>query len=346
MITTDLNSLWFLFIAVLFTGYFFLEGFDFGAGILLPFVSRDEIDRRVALHTFGPHWDGNEVWIIVAAGASLAAFPEFYATLFSGFYLPLFVILLALILRNVALEFRNKGRDGARIWWDRALVLGSVVPAFLWGLAMGNLLRGWPLDASHEFVGNLGTLFSPYAVLGGFTTLVFFTLHGATFLGLKASGEVATRAQTAAKWLAPAAAAVGGGFLVWTLVNAAGEERGALGLLPLGGVIAAAAIAAAAGLAAIPLVSMRREGWAFVATGTAIVAGTLTAFLALYPRLLPSTPDPANSLDIHNAASTPTTLRAMTIVALMFLPLVLAYQAWSYWMFRKRVTREQLSPSA
>jgi cytochrome d ubiquinol oxidase subunit II len=346
MIETDLNSLWFLLIAVLWMGYFFLEGFDFGVGILLPFVARDDLDRRVAIRAIGPHWDGNEVWLLVAGGATFAAFPEWYATLFSGFYLPLFLILVALIIRGVAFEFRAKDRRTQwRAGWDRALFVGSLLPAFLWGVAFANIVRGVPIDAAHEYTGSLWTLLNPYALLGGLTTLLLFTLHGATFLGLKADGPVKERADASARWLAWPTVAVAAGFLAWTLVDAAGEERDGLGLLALGALIGVAALAAVAALASIPLLRAGRDGWAFVVTGVTIVAATFMLFMALYPRVMPSSTDTAFSLDIHNAASTPTTLRVMTVVALIFVPLVLAYQAWSYWVFRQRVSREQLSPT-
>ena len=346
MIETDLNSLWFLLIAVLWIGYFFLEGFDFGVGILLPFVGRDDSDRRVALRSIGPHWDGNEVWLIVAGGATFAAFPEWYATLFSGFYLPLFVILIALIIRGVAIEFRAKNvQPRWRATWDGAVFVGSLLPAFLWGVAFANIVRGVPIDAAAEYTGSLWTLLNPYALLGGLATLLLFTLHGATFLGLKALGPVAQRAHAAGRWLAPATVAVAAGFLAWTLVDAAGAERGDLGLLPLGALIGVAAIAAFAALSSMGLLAARRDGWAFVATGATIVTAVLLLFMSLYPRVMPSSTDPDYTLDIYNAASTPTTLRVMSVVALIFVPLVLAYQAWSYWVFRKRVTREQLSPS-
>jgi cytochrome d ubiquinol oxidase subunit II len=346
MIETDLNSLWFLLIAVLWMGYFFLEGFDFGVGILLPFMGRDDQDRRVAIRTIGPHWDGNEVWLLVAGGATFAAFPEWYATLFSGFYLPLFLILVALIIRGVAFEFRAKDRRTQwRAWWDRAIFVGSLLPAFLWGVAFANIVRGVPIDAAGEYTGSLWTLLNPHALLGGLTTLLLFTLHGATFLGLKAAGPVKERADSSARRLAAPTVAVAAGFLAWTLVEAAGAERGDLGLLPLGALIGVAGIAAVAALASIPLLRAGRDGWAFTVTGVTIVTATLMLFSTLYPRVMPSSTDAAFSLDIYNAASTPTTLRVMTVVALIFVPLVLAYQAWSYWVFRKRVSREQLSPT-
>ncbi|MFH1330010.1 MAG: cytochrome d ubiquinol oxidase subunit II [Actinomycetota bacterium] len=343
MIETDLNSLWFLLIAVLWMGYFFLEGFDFGVGILLPFVGHDDLDRRVAIRTIGPLWDGNEVWLLVAGGATFAAFPEWYATLFSGFYLPLFLILVALILRGVSFEFRARDRRPEwRAWWDRAIFFGSAIPALLWGVAFANIVRGVAIDASFEYMGGFWSLLNPYALSGGLTTLLLFTLHGATFLGLKAAGPVAERAHRYASRLALPTMAVGGGFLAWTLVDATGGSRGTF---PLGALIAVAAVAALAALAVLPLLRAKRDGWAFVATGVTILTATLMLFMNLYPRVMPSSTNAAGSLDIYNAASTPTTLRVMTVVALIFLPLVLAYQAWSYWVFRKRVTREQLSPT-
>jgi len=343
MIEIDLNSLWFLLIAVLWMGYFFLEGFDFGVGILLPFVGRDDLDRRVAIRTIGPVWDANEVWLLVAGGATFAAFPEWYATMFSGFYLPLFLILVALILRGVAFEYRAKDRRPQwRAWWDRAIVFGSALPALLWGVAFGNIVRGVPIDAAREYAGGFWNLLNPYALLGGLTTLLLFTLHGATFLGLKAAGPVAERAHRCATILAPVTVAVAGGFLAWTLVDAAGGNRGSF---PMGALIPVAGVAAAAVLASIPLLRAKRDGWAFVATGVTILTATLMLFMTLYPRVMPSSSEAAYSLTIYNASSTPTTLRTISIVALIFLPVVLAYQAWSYWVFRKRVTREQLSPT-
>jgi len=195
----ELTTLWFTLVAVLFIGYFVLEGFDFGVGILAPVLSEDDTDRRVVINTVGPVWDGNEVWLITAGGALFAAFPEWYATLFSGFYLPLLAILIALIVRGVAFEFRGKG-DTVR-WrarWDRALFWSSLLPAFLWGVAFASILRGVPLDADNEFAGSLLDLLSPYALLGGLTTLSLFLLHGAVFVSLKTDGDVRHRARALA----------------------------------------------------------------------------------------------------------------------------------------------------
>ncbi len=346
MINWDLNSLWFLIIAVLWIGYFFLEGFDFGVGALLPLIGRDDLDRRVLVTTIGPLWDGNEVWLIVAGGATFAAFPEWYATLFSGFYLPLFLILVALILRGVAFEFRAKGtRPEWRAWWDRAIVFGSVLPAFLWGVAFANIVRGVPIDAAGEYVGNLLNLLNPYALLGGATTLVLFTLHGAVFITLKTEGGINERAQRYAGGLTVPAALLLIAFLGWTWGERLGLDNAAADLLPAGAVLGfAIAAVAAAGLCVI-FARRRRWGWAFGATGLTIVLAVVTIFVTLYPRVMPSSIDPAYSLDVYSAASTSATLRLMSWMALVFFPVVLAYQAWSYWVFRKRTSRESLSAS-
>ncbi|GHH69867.1 cytochrome c oxidase assembly protein [Streptosporangium violaceochromogenes] len=320
----ELTTVWFLLIAVLWAGYLVLEGFDFGVGILLPLLGRDETDRRTILATIGPVWDGNEVWLLVAGGATFAAFPEWYATLFSGFYLPLFLILVALILRGVAIEYRGKS-DSPR-GWDRAMFLGSLLPAFLWGVAFANIVRGVPLDAAHEYTGSLPTLLNPYALLGGLATLTLFTLHGALFLTLRTEGDLRARAAVLGRRLAPAALAVGGLFLVITQLTAG---------KPLTWVTAASA---AAGIGGSLLATLRgRDGWAFAASAVAIVAVAATLFGDLWPNVMPAL-DPANSLTVDNAASSPYTLTVMTWVAVVFTPLVLAYQGWTYWIFRRRLT--------
>ncbi len=323
-----LTDIWFLLIAVLWTGYFVLDGFDFGVGILLPFVGRTENDRRVAINTIGPVWDGNEVWLIVAGGATFAAFPEWYASLFSGFYLALLLILVALIVRGVAFEFRGK-IDSAR-WrrsWDIAIVVGSALPALLWGVAFANIVHGVPLDAHHEFTGTLLTLLNPYALLGGLATLSLFALHGATFLALKTHGDVRLRANALIPRLGVPTILLGGSFLVWTFLTHSVLWPGI------------AVLVAAVALVAAVLVALRgREGWAFALTALAIVAVTVTLFGSLYPDVLPSTTNPAFSLDTTNASSTPYTLTIMSWVALVFTPIVLAYQAWTFWVFRRRIS--------
>jgi len=328
----ELTTVWFSLIAILWAGYFLLEGFDFGVGILLPALGRDDRERRLLINTIGPVWDGNEVWLLVAGGATFAAFPEWYATLFSGFYLPLLIILVALILRGVAFEYRGK-RDSVR-WrrrWDACIVGGSLVPAVLWGVAFGNIIRGVPLDANHEYVGGFFTLLNPYALLGGLTTLGLFTLHGAVFLALKTDGETRRRAGRLAARLGVPVIAIAGGFLLWPAIAHHDGWGWALS--------AVAALALVAGVAAA---WARREGWAFVATGASIVLATFALFVMLFPDVLPSTIAAANSLTVYNASSTPYTLKVMTWVAVAFMPIVLAYQGWTYWVFRKRLTVRQI----
>ncbi|MFC5926234.1 cytochrome d ubiquinol oxidase subunit II [Micromonospora vulcania] len=323
----DLTTIWFLLVAVLFTGYFILEGFDFGVGMLLPVLGRDDRERRVLINTIGPVWDGNEVWLITAGGAMFAAFPEWYATLFSGFYLPLLLILLALIARGVAFEYRHKRPEAS--WkrrWDAAIVVGSLLPAILWGVAFANILRGVPLDADHEYVGGLLDLLNPYALLGGATTLALFLTHGAVFIALKTTGDIRERAGALAVRLGVGAAVLAVAFLGWTLSI---RSSAAAVVLAVG-----AALALLGGLAAA---RVRREGWAFTGTAVAIGLAVATLFAALFPNVLPSTLDAAGTLTATNAASTPYTLKIMTWVAVIFTPIVLAYQGWTYWVFRKRI---------
>jgi cytochrome d ubiquinol oxidase subunit II len=327
-----LTDVWFLLIAVLFIGYFVLEGFDFGVGMLMPVVSRDDTDRRVVINTIGPVWDGNEVWLLVAGGAMFAAFPGWYASLFSGFYLALLLILVALIVRGVAFEFRGK-IDSAR-WrsgWDAAIVFGSSVPALLWGVAFGNIVAGVPLDAEHNYTGTFFTLLNPYALLGGLTTLVLFALHGAVFLALRTTGEVRERSLVVSQRLGLAAVPVAGAFLVWTqLANGDGWTLGP------------AVLAALALVAGVLLAGRGREGWAFICTAATVKLAVLTLFVALYPNVLPSSTDPAGTLTTLNASSTPYTLTIMTWVAVVFTPIVIGYQTWSYWVFRARVGRADI----
>jgi cytochrome bd ubiquinol oxidase subunit II len=328
----QLVTVWFCLIAILWVGYFVLEGFDFGVGALLPVLGRDNTDRRILINTIGPLWDGNEVWVIVAGGATFAAFPEWYATLFSGFYLPLLLILLALIFRGVAFEYRGKKSDPT--WhrrWDAAIVVGSVVPALLWGVAFANIVRGVQIDRAHEYVGGFWTLLNPYALLGGLTTLALFITHGAIFLALKTSGDIRQRAHRVASRMGLATALLAVAFLGWTLgirFNAAAAVTAII-----------TALAFVAGLVANRL---RREGWAFFGTAAAIALAVVTLFLTLYPNVMPSTIDPAYSLTVHNASSTALTLKIMTWVAVIFTPIVLLYQGWTYWVFRKRIGRENI----
>ncbi len=332
----DLNTLWFVLISVLFIGYFFLEGFDFGVGILLPFLGKDDTDRRIIINTIGPFWDGNEVWLITAGGAMFAAFPHWYATMFSGFYLALFLMLVALIVRGVAFEFRSKDKNPTwRTVWDWMIFIGSLVPSLLWGVAFGNLIQGVPIDANMEYVGTFWTLLNPYALSGGLAALSAFTLHGAVFLSLKTNGEVMERAHAAATrlWL-PTVVLV---FLYVIAGYFATDMFTRLGVNP--GVVPIAAGAAL--LSSGWFVNRRYHGWAFVMTGLTIVCSAATITLGLYPRLMVSSLNPDWSLTIYNASSSHYTLTVMSIVAAIFVPIVLLYQGWSYWVFRERVGREQ-----
>lgn len=330
----DLNTIWFILIAVLYLGFFVLEGFDFGVGILLPFLGKTDEERRVIINTIGPHWDGNEVWLITAGGATFAAFPHWYATLFSGFYLPLFLILLALILRGVAFEFRSKDENPKwRAFWDWAIFGGSLIPALLFGVAFTNIMAGVPIDENMTYVGGFWNLLNPYALLGGLTSLLGFILHGAVFLSLKTDGEMMKRAQGAAQkiWLPTVLVLVV--FIISTYFFT--DVLHQLGINPGPVPIGAFFTMLAAGY----FVYTRRSGWAFLMTALTILFATATIFMILYPRVMVSSLDPAYSLTIYNASSSPYTLRVMSIVALIFVPIVLAYQAWSYWVFRKRISQ-------
>jgi cytochrome d ubiquinol oxidase subunit II len=323
----ELTDFWFGTIAVLWIGYFFLEGFDFGVGVLLPVLGKTESDRRVMINTIGPVWDGNEVWVLVAGGATFAAFPEWYATLFSGFYLALLLILVALIVRGVAFEYRGKvDSDRWRANWDRAIFWGSALPALLWGVAFANIVAGVPIDRNHEFTGSFFTLLNPYGLLGGLVTLGAFTLHGAYYLALKTDGSVRTSANALARRLAPVVVGVAATFLLW------GQFRDGRALSWALTLLAAVALVAAVGA------SWRgREGWAFSLTGTTLALTVASLFATLYPDVMPSSTDPAFSLTVDNASSTDYTLKVMTVVALAVTPVVLCYQAWTYWVFRKRI---------
>ena len=331
---TGLEIFWFLVIAVLWVGYFALEGFDFGVGMLLPVVGRSDLDRRVMINTIGPVWDGNEVWLLVAGGATFAAFPNWYATLFSGFYLPLFLILAALIFRGVAFEYRAKREHPKwHLAWDHAIFWGSLIPSLLWGVAFANILRGTPIGPHQTYLGSFFNLLNVYSLLGGVTTLLLFALHGSIFLSLKTTEDIRERAEAAAKVLAPAATVALLGFLAWTYANARSAHD--VGIVPPFVPILAIAAVAVVGW----LLREKLEGWAFIANAVAMVGLIATIFLNLYPRVMVSSISPAFNLTIGNTSSAPYTLKVMTVVALIFTPLVLVYQSWSYWVFRARVRR-------
>ena len=328
----DLTVVWFVLIAVLWLGYLVLEGFDFGVGMLLPVLGREDRRRRVMINTIGPVWDGNEVWVIVAGGATFAAFPEWYATLFSGFYLPLLLILAALIVRGVAFEWRGKVNDDRwRRRADWAIIVGSYVPALLWGVALANIVHGVPIDADKQFTGTVLTLLNPYALLGGLTTLGLFALHGAVFVALKTDGPVREDAGRLAERLAVPVGVVAATFAVWTQL-ASGKTWTWL----------AVAVAAVALLGVVRATRVRREGRAFALTTVTIASAVVLLFGSLFPAVMPSTTDPAYSLTIENASSSPYTLMVMTWVAVALVPFVLLYQGWTYWVFRRRITLERI----
>ncbi|MEV0774606.1 cytochrome d ubiquinol oxidase subunit II [Streptomyces sp. NPDC050433] len=323
----ELHDVWFVLIAVLWTGYFFLEGFDFGIGVLTKLLARNRKERRVLINTIGPVWDGNEVWLLSAGGATFAAFPEWYATLFSGFYLPLLIILVCLIVRGVAFEYRAK-RPEER-WqrnWEHAIFWTSLLPAVLWGVAFGNIVRGVKIDADMEYVGNLADLLNPYALLGGLVTLTLFTFHGAVFAALKTVGDIRMRARKLAFSLGLLTAVLALGFLSWT--QADGGDGASLGAM-------AVAVVALAG--AVVAIRAGREGWSFALSGITIVAVVAMLFLTLFPDVMPSSLNEQWSLTVTNASSTPYTLKIMTWCAGIATPVVLLYQGWTYWVFRKRI---------
>ena len=323
----ELTTVWFILIAVLWTGYFVLEGFDFGVGILLPVLGRDDLERRVMINTIGPVWDGNEVWVLVAGGATFAAFPEWYATLFSGFYLPLFLILLALIVRGVAFEFRGKRDD--RAWrrnWDIAIIAGSALPALLWGVALANIVHGVPIAKNKEYVGSFFDLLNPYALLGGVVTLTVFLVHGCFFVALKTVGDIRERATKLGLKVGLGAAVPAVIFIAWTGFD---QDKLAVWLF---GLLAVATCVASLGFAL-----KGREMLAFAATSVTIALVAIMLFVGLFPDVMPSSLNSAWNLTTTNASSTHYTLVIMSWVAVIFTPIVLMYQSWSYWVFRKRI---------
>ncbi|MHA5048032.1 cytochrome d ubiquinol oxidase subunit II [Streptomyces sp. SD15] len=329
----EIHDVWFVLIAVLWTGYFFLEGFDFGVGVLTKLLARDRAEKRVLINTIGPVWDGNEVWLLSAAGATFAAFPEWYATLFSGFYLPLLLILVCLIVRGVAFEYRVKRPEES--WqrnWETAIFWTSLLPAFLWGVAFGNIVRGVKIDQSFEYVGTVGDLLNPYALLGGLVTLTLFTFHGTVFVGLKTVGDIRERARKLALQVGLVTAVLALVFLIWTQADKGDGTS-----------LAAMIVAVVALVVALVAVRAGREGWAFAWSGLTIVAAVAMLFLVLFPNVMPSSLNDDWSLTVTNASSSPYTLKIMTWCAGIATPLVLLYQSWTYWVFRKRIGTQHLA---
>ena len=336
----DLQILWFVLIAVLWSGYFLLEGFDFGVGMLLPFLPKDERERSQMFQTIGPVWDGNEVWLVIAGGATFAAFPAWYGTMFSGFYLALLLVLFFLIIRVVSFEWREKSESpGWRTAWMWANAVGSFGASLLWGVGLSNLLHGVPIDSSGDFSGTFWDLFSGYTVLGGVTIVVLFAFHGSTFLTLRTTGDLCERAAATARRLSVVAALAVAAFLSWTVAVAV--DRNDKDVFP-------PILPAALGIAAVALAMLfvlgRRSGWAFVMTALATVLWVATVFTSLYPRVMVSSPDFGNSLTVDGASSAHYTLVLMTVVAAIFVPLVLLYQGWTYHVFRARVGGDEAAP--
>jgi cytochrome bd ubiquinol oxidase subunit II len=336
----NLQIFWFCLIAVLWGGYLVLEGFDFGVGMLLPFLPRDERERTTMFESIGPVWDGNEVWLVVAGGATFAAFPAWYGTMFSGFYLALLLLLFFLIVRVLSFEWRDKGEGThwRRVWlWANAG--GSAGIALVWGIALSTLLHGVPLNSSGDYAGNFWDLFTAYTVLGGIAFVLVFAFHGANFLTLRTTADLCRRARVAARTLAIPAVAVGAGFLIWTVKVAV--DRNNKDVFPP---VLPAALAIAAFVLAAVLVYAGRDGIAFAlgAVGTLGVVATL--FTSLYPRVMVSNPNFGNSLTVPGTASAHYTLAVMTVVALIVTPVVLLYQGWTYRVFRHRLGGDERAP--
>jgi cytochrome d ubiquinol oxidase subunit II len=329
----DLQTFWFLALAFFWVGYLVLEGFDFGVGMLMPVVAKDETDRRVVINTIGPHWDGNEVWIVTAGAGTFAAFPDWYGTLFSAYFLPLLIIVVALVVRAVAFEYRGKHHtERWRANWDRVIFVTSLLPALLWGVALAGLLSGIPIDGDKQFAGDVFDLVQPYALLGGVVTLTLSLLCGAVFLGMKTEDDLRQRARTVSRRLAPVVLGVLLVFALWTAWGVMDQVIPNLLLL---------IAASLAGGAVVLTTGRANEGWTFLLVSLTIAFAVGGLFVQLYPNVMVSSLGEANNLTIYNASSQAYTLTVMTIVALVMLPVILFYQAVSYYVFRARVTRGQ-----
>jgi len=328
-----LQITWFVLWGVLWTVYFVLDGFDLGVGMLQRFIARDEGERRAALSSIGPFWDGNEVWLVTAGGATFAAFPTAYALMFSYLYTALLLILFSLIIRGVAVELRGKEEAPAwRAGCDNALLIGSFLPALLFGVAFGNIFRGLPMDAA-GFHGSVLTLLNPYGLLTGILFVLLFLFHGALWLAVKTSGKLGARSAAWARALWPPLAWVALCFLAATKPSTRlyANFYAAPGLL----LVPILAVTALAG--ARRLLDKGAAFKAFLCSCAVIALVTATGFIGLFPNLIPSSLDPAFSLTIYNSCSSPYTLGVMTVVALVFIPVVIAYQLWSFYVFRKKL---------
>jgi cytochrome bd ubiquinol oxidase subunit II len=325
-----LNNIWFIIIGIFWVGFFVLEGFDFGVGMLHSFVGHDDAERRIAINSIGPIWDGNEVWLIVAGAAIFAAFPGWYATMFSTFYLPLLIVLAALIMRGVSFEYQRK-IDNPR-WhalWKWSLTIGSLLIPLLLGTAFGDLLHGLPINSSHNYTGSFWGLLVPFGLYTGVTLTVLCLFLGATYLALKTEGELRARVSRLSGRLGWLAAVVSFGWLTWVHVGlGVGFVPNPIEALALVAVVAAALFAESGS-----------EGWAFAAAATAIGSVVGSIFFELFPRVMVSSTNTAYNLTVGNSASPSYTLKVMTVVAIVFFPLVLLYQGWSLYVFRKRIAK-------
>jgi cytochrome d ubiquinol oxidase subunit II len=332
------QTLWLILIVVLWAGFFFLEGFDYGVGILLPFLGKNDTERRSIINCIGPHWDGNEVWLLTAGGATFAAFPHWYATLFSGFYIPLFLLLIGLIVRGVAFEFRSKDNHPRwRAFWDWCIFSGSVLPAFLFGVAFANMAVGVPIDANKIYSGNITTLINPFGIFSGLSLVALFLFHGINFLKMKLSGDLLerTRRHSEKLWVL-SFVFLAGQMIADVLITDGYAQRGwVVIILPL--------ISFVSLFASGITLNKKLEGWTFALTGLSVLLMPITYFFNMFPRVMVSSSDPKFSLTIFNASSSAYTLTVLSIVALIFLPLVLGYQIWSYWVFRKRLVSDKLT---
>lgn len=331
----SLNELWFILVALLFVGFFFLEGFDFGVGMSTQFLAKNAGERRLLINTIGPFWDANEVWLITAGGAMFAAFPHWYATLFSGYYLPLAILLLALIGRGVAFEFRSKLESQHwRKVWDQAIFIGSLLPPFLLGIVFAGLLKGLPIDQQMEMQAGWFDMINGYTIWGGLTMTLLCLVHGLLFLTLRTEGSFRDRARRLAKRLLLPLAGCLLLFAFMTIMQTdVFQERGEI-------LLAISFMSALCFILASVLITKQRDGWAFGLMGMVIVISISAVFVGLFPRVMISTLDPAFHLTVYNAASGPYSLKVMTIVALTLLPFVLGYQVWNYYVFRKRVSEK------
>jgi len=334
----EFQIIWFILWGVLWAVYFMLDGFDFGVGMLHSFIGKNEAEKSLAMKTIGPVWDGNEVWLITAGGATFAAFPTTYALMFSYLYSALLIILFALILRGVAIEFRGKGESA--VWkkvWDLAIFGGSFIPSLLFGVAFGNIFKGLPMDAQ-EYHGTLFTLLNPYGLLTGIFFVLLFLVHGSLWLSIKTKGDVKTRSEQLAGKMWYVLAIVAVCFLIYT--SFATDLYNNFIIMPLWFIIP---ILAVTSLLSIKIFAGKKLFVAaFYSSCILIVMVTFTGIVGLYPNLIPSNIDAQYSLTIFNSSSSPYTLKIMTIVAMIFVPIVIAYQIWIYRIFRHKLSTSDI----